>query len=136
MDLHLSQLDPRDTVRLFINDRLCAEITVGLCEDRDHLLAEVTAARCLQTLARWLRRFPSLVNTLEKRHDHACPKPEQRQAAFLRGLCDGMAGRTVPHSTHPLIPGLPPEHSTSYGLGYSEGQGWRRALAGIAVTEL
>jgi hypothetical protein len=130
MDVHLA-VAASEVVRLFVNGGLEAEITVGLSEDRDALLAQVRAARGLTQLARWIASLADVVASLETVVDHVNPKLEQRQAAFLRGLREGLSGVTVPYpqASAGQMPGLPPEHSASYRRGYAEGEGWRRALA-------
>ena len=86
------------------------------------------------TLARCLTKLPHLLASLAKEADHASDipdpalkKPEQRQAAYLRGLVAGLQGQTVPHSLSG-VPPIPPEQGRCYEAGYAQGQGLAQVI--------
>jgi hypothetical protein len=136
VDIHLT-VQPQDHIHLFVNGALVDEIAGGVTETRDTLQAEVSQARCLQTLARWLARLPALLEAIVTKPDHAHKTLEQRQAAALRGLRDGLQGTTRPYPgvQDLTMPALPPEGSETYRRAWKIGDGYRRALAGSGEGE-
>ena len=119
MDIHLTDTHGGH-VRLFVEDVLAGELSVGQFDGRDTLEARSTAANCLRALAALL---PNLGNAAQKAADcpdHVYTTPERRQAAYLRGLSDGLARRVRPHPL-PGVPPVPPEASRVYDLGYGAG---------------
>lgn len=131
MDLALT-LSPHDRgpLRLFVNGRLEAEIVGGTVQTAAVLAAEVTAARSLQALARFVKQWQRALTALQDVPDHTARTPAARQAAFCRGLEAGLCDTTVPHPL-PGVPPVPPEHSASYRAGYDHGQALRACLAFI-----
>jgi hypothetical protein len=126
MDLHLTP-DPHDrgVVRVFVHGVLVAESCAGLTQDRDSLLAEVTAARALHAIAREIRTWAQLLLDAPTARDHA-------EMAHGRddGLCNALA--RVPS---PGVPLRPPEHGVRYRQGYAQGQALRRCLEVLAQAE-
>jgi hypothetical protein len=119
----------RDTIDLYVNGTLQAQISVGVCDTRDTLQAQVAAAHARRALVWHVQQLPTEVAALTTIADHVHKKPEQREAAYLRGLVAGLQDATVPHPTEALLPGLPPEHTCSFRHGWTMGQAMRGALA-------
>jgi hypothetical protein len=128
MDLHLT-VTPSDVVRLYVNGVLHAEITVGVTDTRDTLLAQVQAARGLARVVDWVEALPGVLDTLDRMVDSQEKTPLAKEAAYLRGLCEGLAGRTRPYPDRPDLPPLPPEDGPAYRLGYAQGEAFRRVVA-------
>jgi hypothetical protein len=135
MDLHLTP-DPHDRgpVRLFVHGTLVAEYSVGLTQDRDSLLAEVTAARAYHALAREVQRGQALLTCLEDFRDHVNTTVERKSIAWVRGVTAGHQESTTLHPS-PGVPPAIPEHTMCYEAGYEHGQALRRCLDVIAAAE-
>lgn len=136
MDLHLTT-DPTARpphVRVFVDGALVAELAAGVCQDRDALAAEVTRARALEALAMFVRRWQADLEAVTRGPDHVNTSFATRKAAFALGLEDGLAGRTAPHPSGPLVLAAAPEHSASYRRGFEHGAALRRALTLIEET--
>ena len=133
MDIHLNNAH-RETVRLFLDGVLHGELSVGMFDGRDTLYTEVYQARCLRVLVTLLQDLVTAADAVDQSADPVHLTPVSRQAAFLRGLRDGLAGRTVPHVLTG-VPPMPPEQALVYDRGYYEGIGLRGVLAQYAQDQ-
>lgn len=127
MDVHLSALDPRDSLRLFLDNVLVAEIAVGVVSDQAALAAEIEQARCLKALATFIHHWQHDLERVKDLPDPVERTPAARQAAFCRGLEDGLCDRTAPHP-YPGVPPVLPEHSAAYRAGYHHGEAMARCV--------
>lgn len=92
---------------------------------RHTLAQQVTQAQCLATLPHLLEALARRGRQVGDSPDHNYPCPAHRQAAFLRGLVDGLQGIVSTDGRPAGLPGIPPEQSPSYDDGYGQGQGLR-----------
>ena len=120
MDLHLSNTDGT-LIRLFVDGDFAGELSIGVFDGRDTLEARIAQARCLAVLAHLLPALGTAAATAADGPDHHEATPVKRQAAFCRGLGDGLAVRVGGHA--PVR-----ESSRSYERGYSHGANLRHVL--------
>lgn len=134
MDLHFRDCGTTH-LRLFVNDTLVGELSVGQLDTRDTLAQQVTQAHCLTALPPLLASLATEAARASDIPDHTLTKPEQRQAAYLRGLVAGLQGQTIQHPL-PGVPPIPPDPGHCYSEGYLQGWGlhgviqtWKQAVA-------
>lgn len=108
-----------DGPQIFVNGVLVAERSVGITATRDELWAELRLHRTAAYVGDLLN---TLVRGLE-RYEDANAKKSVRDA-LGRGLVDGLLNRRNDHSD-PLVPNLPPEHTSEYRDTYEVGHAMR-----------
>lgn len=96
---------------------------------------DVVRGRVAANLVHILAGAMGQADRIDRIGDHNFKTDRDRQAAYLRGLRDGFARRTVDHS-FPGVPSLTPEHSPTYGYGYENGEAIRRCLDTIQRADL
>lgn len=117
-------------VRIYDGDRLLADTSALNAEGRDDLEARVRAANAAAALVRMVAGVAKECERSDRWswEDHNYSTPEKKQAAWGRGMIDGLAGRTVPYpGGGGIIPDVPPEGGHSYSKGYEWGEALRRA---------
>lgn len=137
MDINLS-VDPSDSVRIFINGNLAAEICVNALEGIADFEKELAYARRLEKLP---KIFQSHVRHLIEGQDLWGEGLDKKEAKFeyVKGLLDGFQGKTI---SHPMQMGLPlgqrhllpdvlPDSTPAYGAGYSHGKSIATILEAI-----
>ena len=133
MDLHLSQLDPADSLRVFLNGALVCTVTVNEAQDTAHLAQQVREATVYRRLAWLVRAWHQDILEDIPGEDHIHKTASARQEAFGRGMADGLAERAIPHP-FPGVPAILPDSTLSYGRGYTYGTTLARCLAILEET--
>lgn len=128
MDLHLSHLDPEDSLRIFLDGALVCTVAAHQAHDTVMLAQQVTEATVYKRLAWLVREWHRLILADIPGEDHVHKTASARQEAFGRGMADGLAERTILHP-FPDVPRIPPDSTPSYGRGYEYGATLARCLA-------
>jgi hypothetical protein len=126
------------SIHLYVNDALKAEIVCGMVATEQDLLAEAGKARAAQTGLRWLFGLLEEWRKSESKEDGHGSSPKERREAFAEGLEAGLMDEKAPH---PSLPGdyMPPERKgnvtalrkgyAAFERGWQYGQAIRRACA-------
>ncbi len=128
MDLHLSHLDPAESLRIFLDGALVCTVAVNQAQDTMHLAQQVREATVYQRLAWLIREWHQLVLADMSGEDHIHTTASARQEAFGRGMAGGLAEQTIPHP-FPGVPAIPPDQTPSYRRGYEYGTTLARCMA-------
>lgn len=121
-------MKPGEPCEIFINGQLAAECLGGTAVTRDKLLDQLRELRTLRTMRNAIGWTLDRLRTIVNIEDHINTKPVAKQQQFVRGLFDGLQGKTVPHPMGAGIPPMQPDHTHSYTAGYEYGDCLRRCL--------
>ncbi|HEY9646765.1 MAG TPA: hypothetical protein V6C88_10365 [Chroococcidiopsis sp.] len=134
MDINL-RVEPNDSVRVFVNGSLAAEVCVNELDGIPDFARELDRSRRLEKLPFIFKSHIKHLIDGQNLWEEGFSK-ERCRVEYSRGLIDGFQKKTIAHpeqknlplGQRELLPGIPPDSYQTYRMGYDHGIAIARIL--------